>query len=103
MISLNKSVKNNWTIYTKSKCVFCFKVKELLENEKYITIINCDDWLKDNEQREIFLNEIKNITGCEWKTFPMVFIDDKFIGGYNETVDYIDKIKKVNLVISEDF
>lgn len=103
MISLNKSIKNKWTIYTKLNCVYCSKVKELLENEKYITIINCDNWLKNNEEREIFLNDIKNITECEWKTFPIVFIDDKFIGGYNETVNYIGEIKKVNFVITDDF
>ena len=30
--------------------------------------------------------------GKEYKIFPMVFDNNKFIGGYTETVKYIDQI-----------
>jgi len=40
---LNHTDVNTWIVYTKSNCLFCYKVKKLLENEPIITIINCDN------------------------------------------------------------
>ena len=27
---------------------------------------------------------------CEFKSFPIIFIDDKYLGGYDELVDYLN-------------
>lgn len=90
MINLEKLGINNinkWLIYTKSNCDYCTKVKDLLQSEQYITIINCDNWLKNTE----------------YKTFPIVFLNEKFIGGYNETKNYFQSTNNNNLILSDDF
>ena len=41
--------------------------------------------------RNDFLEFIKNQIGHEYKTFPIIFHNGKFIGGYTELNTYIDK------------
>ena len=81
---------SEYIIYTKSGCDFCRKLKNLLilENKKF-TEINCDQQLVQNKNQ--FLSSIKKMTGREWKTFPIVFINTVFIGGYTETARYIER------------
>lgn len=94
---------NNWLIYTKSNCDYCTKVKDLLQSEQIIKIINCDNWLKNTEDKNEFLKLIRNVIGYEYKTFPIVFLNDKFIGGYNETKNYFQTTNNNNLILSDDF
>jgi glutaredoxin len=79
-----------FTIYSKSGCHNCTNVKNLLK-EKNISfnMIDCDDYLI--EDKDNFLQFINNIANKDCKIFPMVFFDEKFIGGYNETIEYINK------------
>lgn len=100
---LNNDDNDSWIIYTKSNCGYCSKVKELLEKEPIITIINCDNWLNDKEKKEKFLNLIKVFVGCEWRTFPIVFLNDKFIGGYAETEKFFNNKNNEKLIINDDF
>jgi len=81
-----------YTIYTKSSCTYCVKVKELLK-EKGLSYseINCDSDLETPEKKDTFLKLIKEITNKEYKTFPMIFRDDVFIGGFKETIELILK------------
>lgn len=80
--------KKGYTIYTKKNCSYCEKVKILLNNED-ILIIPCDEYLE--KDKEEFLLYIEEIAGIPYKTFPMVFLDGKFIGGFTETKKhYID-------------
>ena len=81
---------NNYTIYTKSGCPNCTKVKKFLEseNEKPL-IIDCDEWLI--EDKPAFLEFIRVKAGKECKTFPMVFYNGEFIGGFDETKTYKEK------------
>lgn len=84
------SSQTEYVIYTKSGCDFCRKLKNLLTLEKIpFTEINCDNKLAQN--RTLFLSSIQTMIGREWKTFPMVFINSIFIGGYTETVKYIER------------
>ena len=83
-------VTNGFTIYSKSGCLNCNKVKALLKDKNiFFSVIDCDDYLLDN--KEIFLLFVKEKTGQDVKTFPIVFNHGKFIGGYKETQEYIDK------------
>jgi glutaredoxin len=86
----------SWTIYTKSNCPFCTKVKDLLVNENP-TIILCDDYLQSNYtiiqngqtiKISPFLDYINQFTTKEHKTFPIVFHQGEYIGGYIETLKY---------------
>lgn len=85
---------SGWTIYTKSDCPYCIKAKLLLSKENpEPLIVNCDDYLK--EDRSSFLLYIKYLIGKEYKTFPMVFKNGTFVGGYTETQENIDvELKK---------
>jgi glutaredoxin len=88
---------NSYTIYSISDCPYCDKVKELLKDKKpEPVIINCDQFKQNS--REEFLTFMKEITNQDWKTFPMVFHNGKFIGGYSDTENYFD-----NLIETEDF
>jgi glutaredoxin len=79
------------TVYSKSGCSGCINVKKSL-NKLFdnIIIIDCDEFIL--EDKETFLQFIKEISGKECKTFPIVFDGKMFIGGYKETVSYLDKL-----------
>ncbi len=78
--------ENTYTIYTKSGCTYCTKAKKLLVNEN-IQLIDCDDYLLDD--KESFLNFIHNITNNpNCNTFPIIFHNKKYVGGYIELESY---------------
>ena len=80
--------KGQFTVYSKSGCINCTNVKSLLKETKLaFTIVDCDEFILEN--KEEFLEFIKQLIGQECKKFPMVFDNNKFIGGYNETVKYV--------------
>jgi len=71
------------TVWTKDDCLYCSLAKKELHNRKY----------KIDE---------RNITGL-WskedllkvvpkaRTVPQIFINDKYIGGYNELMQYFEE------------
>lgn len=63
-------------IYTTNYCPYCQASKSLLDEKsiKYETV----DLTDDHEQREKLAEELN------YRTVPMIFIDDKFIGGFSE-------------------
>jgi glutaredoxin len=80
--------KIGFTIYSKSGCPNCIKAKKLLEeNITDYYIIDCDEYLI--EERQKFVEFITELAGKEVKTFPMVFFDEKFVGGLKETKEYL--------------
>jgi glutaredoxin len=79
----------HFTIYTKSNCPWCVKVKELFQHTVPEPVyINCDSYL--DGYRDDFLAFIRSHTIREHRTFPMVFWKGTFIGGYTETKEYMD-------------
>ena len=83
-----KPQKNKFTIYSKSGCVNCTKVKNMLKEKSFMfSVIDCDEFILEN--KEEFLLFIKQIIGKEHTIFPMVFDNERFIGGYNETSHYL--------------
>jgi glutaredoxin len=79
-----------YTIYSKSGCTFCTKVKKLLQEKGYaFDMIDCDEYLL--EDKAGFLKFIEEKAGKEYKTFPMVFRAGTFVGGFNETKQLLDK------------
>jgi glutaredoxin 3 len=78
--------ENGYTIYTKSGCPYCDKAKALLNIDNPI-IINCDEMLVD--KKEEFLQFIKELTQKNHRTFPMVFKDSTFIGGYSDLLNFL--------------
>jgi glutaredoxin len=89
MVSFVEPSSVGYTIYSKTGCTYCTKVKLLLMGfELPYTIVNCDEYLLEN--KEMFLDFIKTKAEKEYKTFPMVFLEGKFIGGFMETKASID-------------
>jgi len=70
-----------YTVYTKSNCVYCDKVKQLLKHDS-VTYIDCDEYLAERFE---FLSFIENVAGEPYHMFPMVFYNKRFIGGYEQT------------------
>jgi glutaredoxin len=87
MEPLNKG----FTIYTKSGCQNCTKTKKFLQEKNFsFTLIDSDNYLI--EEKDNFLSFIKNKSNSDHKTFPIIFHDGIFIGGYQKTVMFIDKL-----------
>jgi hypothetical protein len=79
-----------FTMYTKKNCPYCVNSKIILTNTKAnFRIIECDDFLEIN--RTAFLDSMRKKTGRDYRTFPMIFENDSFIGGYSELQSYIDR------------
>jgi glutaredoxin len=84
---------DGYTVYTKTGCTYCIKLKDLFE-EKHIECkyINCDEYIKENKDE--FLTYMKTLT--DHKTFPMVFYDKICIGGFTETKQFIEIVEMEN-------
>ena len=93
---------DSYTIYTKSQCSYCDKVKVLLEdkNPKPV-IINCDDYLVND--RSGFLSFIKQLAKKHHATFPIVFEKGVFIGGYEQTKRRIDESNDARFIMDMNF
>ena len=90
-MEIEKPFKTGFTVYSKSGCPNCTKVKNLLAEKKvFFVVIDCDDYII--EDKENFLLFIKERANKEYKTFPMIFNDGNFVGGFTETQDYFNKL-----------
>lgn len=89
-MEFDEPLKENFTIYSKSGCENCRKVKKYLSDKEIVyVVINCDDYIIDN--KELFLLFIKEKANVDCNVFPMVFYNGTYIGGYKETISYCDK------------
>ena len=69
-------------IYTKPDCSYCVDAKSLLKNNN----IPFEEKVLDlNFTREYLLEEYPSA-----KTFPVIVINEKYIGGYTELVNYMN-------------
>ena len=86
--------KLGFTVYSKSGCPNCTKIKSLLKEKNLVfVVVDCDEYIL--EEKESFLLFIQNLTHAKNENrllFPIVFNDKQFIGGYKETVNYLDKL-----------
>lgn len=89
-MKFTEPIEKGFTVYTKNGCHYCDKLKNLLIKEDFFFYeVNCDNYLI--EERDNFLSFIKNKIGKSYTTFPIVFYDGEFIGGYTETEIVINK------------
>jgi len=83
--------ESGFTIYSKSGCLQCSKVKTLLQDNKLnFTVVDCDEYILEDKQS--FLLFMDSMTHRNIRVFPMIFFDGTFIGGYTETKDRVDKL-----------
>lgn len=78
---MDKIADKGYTIITKDNCVYCKYSCKLLDDNgfKYIKIDN----------NELIEKEIESIKPDYHKTYPMIFKDKQFIGGYMELRKYL--------------
>ena len=89
-MNIEKPEETGFTIYSKSGCPNCTRIKKILtEKKQTFNEINCDEYLI--EDKEFFLSFIKNLAQKESKVFPMIFNSGIFIGSFNETQEFLDK------------
>ena len=96
------SEATQYTVYSKSGCPNCKKVKELLETKQIpFTIIDCDEYLIETKPE--FLQFIQDLTSQEWKTFPIVFNkDSRLIGGFLDTREYLENLSDQQLDFTDE-
>ena len=89
-MNIEKPMETGFTIYSKSGCPNCTRIKKIII-EKKLTFVefNCDEYLI--EDKDFFLSFIKNLAQKESKVFPMIFNSGIFIGSFNETQEFLDK------------
>ena len=93
-MNIPNPANDSYTIYSKSGCLYCTKAKVLLQNEHVPPLyVNCDEFLL--ESKEEFLNLMTSLIGYEYRTFPMIFKNGIFVGGYTETKKAYDQSKLV--------
>ena len=64
------------TIYTSFYCTYCRRAKRLLERKQVdYEEIRLDE---DAEKRKELVEKLN------WRTVPMIFVNEQFIGGYDE-------------------
>lgn len=72
----------NVTIYSKDNCPYCDKAKNLLEMKS----ISFEEHKLDKDfSRDEILEWFPGV-----KTFPIITVNKKFIGGYNELEKLLD-------------
>jgi glutaredoxin 3 len=90
-MELEKPLESGFTIYSKSGCPNCLKAKALLNSKHLLLkVVNCDEYIL--EDKETFLSFITSLSNVEVKSFPIVFYDGKFIGGYNEITEFVEEL-----------
>jgi len=91
-MEFSKPSNSGFTVYSKSGCIYCTNVKKLIKETNLFpfTEVNCDEYLL--KDREGFLKFIEVNAQTSYKTFPMVFLNGKFIGGYTHTKQFIGEL-----------
>ena len=102
-MEISKPEDSGFTIYSKSGCGNCVKLKSLLREKGFLfQVIDCDEYLLEDKPK--FLRYIHLLVGKEYKTFPIVFLNGSFMGGYKETEEYLTNFGKNNLLdFNSDF
>jgi len=90
-MEFEKPLNSGFTIYSKSGCPNCVKAKTLLKSKHLLfKIVNCDEYIL--EDKESFLSFITSLSNTEVISFPIIFYDGKFIGGYNKITEFVEEL-----------
>lgn len=92
--------KQGYTVYSKSGCNYCSKAKSLLEEQgcEYI-LVDCDPFLSGEPERKTqFLERMGQLIGKPYRTFPMIFKDALFLGGFQE----LEKLHSISMSMDLD-
>ena len=91
-------------VYTKNGCSYCNLTKLLLKKHN----IPFKQLLVEEEHKEAFKMKFNEEHNVELKTFPVVLIDNNYIGGYTELLDIMrnevdhEKLHQVTKVVTKN-
>jgi glutaredoxin 3 len=74
-------------VYTKSNCVWCVRTKELLNQLQ----LNYYEFMLDVDFTKAELMDKLNLEADGKITLPQVFINGSSIGGYEDTMEYLEQ------------
>ncbi len=94
--------KNNIVIFSKPNCKYCTKSYDLLK-EKNLDYYKFDvgDYL-ESQDFDVIYDKLQILTN-KAKTYPMIFAEKKFIGGFNELKEYIKNYELTKAIENIDF
>lgn len=75
-----------FVIYCKSECQNCSRAKQLLKREECL-VIDCDEILE--KDRDAFIEDMKRRTELEKIVFPLIFIDEDYLGDLDDLISYV--------------
>lgn len=82
-----------FTVFGKENCPYCVKAKALLQSRLL------EFTYKDVKEDEVFFMQmnawVKDATGHPPRTVPQIFLDDVYIGGYDDLVAHLESEKEV--------
>lgn len=71
------------TIYSKEHCKFCTDAKKVAEDNNISPkVVDCESFLHDPEIKTAFKEFIQPLMGAELKSFPIIFNNGTYVGGY---------------------
>jgi glutaredoxin len=86
-IAIDAPKSTGYTIYTKSNCPYCVQAKQLLTTAH---VVDCDPHLTPSVKL-FFLQYMDTLTKQQYRTFPMIFYDGQFVGGYTDVKVHYEK------------
>ena len=80
LYQLEDQLQQGLVIFTKQECEYCQKIKEILDKNdvKYVTVD-----MTNPTERERLYNVVDKYLPIKYRKFPMIFLDTKFLGGFN--------------------
>lgn len=87
-MEFTKPIESGYTIYSKSGCPYCDKAKALLKIDNPI-VVDCDPYLVTASDKEEFLQFIKTVGQKEQRTFPIIFKNAIYVGGYSDLLQLL--------------
>lgn len=80
------NIQDGFTFITKENCSYCVKAKNILSTKQYREIK-----LEALRERNDFDELYKAFKSHGATTFPIIYHDKKFIGGYIEMITFLAK------------
>lgn len=89
IVEMSELLKNKYLIVSKAHCGYCVKAAEYLKSKDidFVKISVSDDEVMDADNFDEFYDEMMSLN--EQKTFPVIFIDGKYIGGYTDLIKLV--------------
>jgi glutaredoxin 3 len=85
-LSIQDNIKKGKVkIYTRENCVYCTNAKNILVNRGYLY----EEIKVEDENTESVKESLKDKTDS-YDYYPIIFVDNVFLGGYKELKEYVD-------------